>query len=106
MPIHRSPLWERSDLADDQLVTEFQKECQVVRKSIDGDLVKVQLYKRYTSKLRDEGTVKFCFLTCSKHTYWSFVLALSCPAAPVATWRACKHIWPQVAYLLFWSVKT
>ena len=41
MPMNGKPLWERSDLDATQLVTEFQRECQVVRRSIDGDLVKV-----------------------------------------------------------------
>ena len=40
-PLNGQPLWERSDLDRKQLVREFQKECHVVRRSIDGDLVKV-----------------------------------------------------------------
>ena len=40
-PLNGRPLWERSDLDAGQLVTEFQKECHVLRRSIDGDLVKV-----------------------------------------------------------------
>lgn len=42
MPVSSKPLWERSDLDDNELLAEFFKECQVVRRSIDGDLVKVQ----------------------------------------------------------------
>ena len=41
MPMNAKPLWDRSDLSDTQLIAQFQTECQVVRKSIDGDLVKV-----------------------------------------------------------------
>lgn len=41
IPMNGKPLWERSDLDDTQLVTEFQRDCQVVRRGIDGDLVKV-----------------------------------------------------------------
>ena len=40
-PLNGRPLWERSDLDVAQLVNEFQRECHVVRRSIDGDLVKV-----------------------------------------------------------------
>lgn len=40
-PLNGRPLWERSDLDGQQLVNEFQRECHVVRRSIDGDLVKV-----------------------------------------------------------------
>ncbi|KAL3130851.1 hypothetical protein ABBQ38_000183 [Trebouxia sp. C0009 RCD-2024] len=39
-PLNGRPLWERSDLDAAQLVNEFQKECHVLRRSIDGDLVK------------------------------------------------------------------
>ncbi|DBA83828.1 TPA: hypothetical protein ACH3X1_006347 [Trebouxia sp. C0004] len=39
-PLHQRPLWERPDLRHAQLITEFQRECNVVRRSIDGDLVK------------------------------------------------------------------
>lgn len=39
-PLNGQPLWKRSDLDSNQLVHEFQKECHVVRRSIDGDLVK------------------------------------------------------------------
>lgn len=42
-PLNGRPLWERSDLDAAQLVNEFQKECHVLRRSIDGDLVKVLL---------------------------------------------------------------
>ena len=42
-PLNGRPLWERSDLKASQLVNEFQRECHVVRRSIDGDLVKVLL---------------------------------------------------------------
>lgn len=41
MPLSDKPLWQRSDLDAGQLVNEFQRECHVVRRSIDGDLVKV-----------------------------------------------------------------
>ena len=40
-PLNGRPLWERSDLEAGLLVNEFQRECHVVRRSIDGDLVKV-----------------------------------------------------------------
>ena len=40
-PLNGRPLWERSDLEAGQLVNEFQRECHVVRRSIDGDLAKV-----------------------------------------------------------------
>lgn len=40
-PLNGRPLWERSDLDAGQLANEFQRECHVVRRSIDGDLVKV-----------------------------------------------------------------
>jgi hypothetical protein len=40
-PLHPTPLWARSQLADSQLVQEFRRECRVVRKGMDGDLVKV-----------------------------------------------------------------
>ncbi|KAL0041761.1 hypothetical protein WJX79_003730 [Trebouxia sp. C0005] len=39
-PLHQRPLWERPDLDHAQLISEFQRECHVVRRSIDGDLVK------------------------------------------------------------------
>ncbi|KAA6417525.1 MAG: 2-phosphoglycerate expressed [Trebouxia sp. A1-2] len=37
-PLHQRPLWERPDLDHAQLISEFQRECHVVRRSIDGDL--------------------------------------------------------------------
>ena len=40
-PLARAPLWERPDLAPGALVGEFQRECRVVRKGVDGDLHKV-----------------------------------------------------------------
>ena len=40
-PLSDKQLWQRSDLDAGQLVNEFQRECHVVRRSIDGDLVKV-----------------------------------------------------------------
>lgn len=42
-PLHKRPLWERPDLDHAQLISEFQRECHVVRRSIDGDLVKASL---------------------------------------------------------------
>lgn len=42
-PLARDPLWERPDLAPGALVGEFQRECRVVRKGVDGDLHKVSL---------------------------------------------------------------
>ncbi len=38
---HHVPLWKRSDLSPEQLITEFRRECRVVRKAMEGDLVKV-----------------------------------------------------------------
>lgn len=43
-PLNGRPLWERSDLEPSQLVNEFERECHVVRRSIDGDLVKVPFF--------------------------------------------------------------
>jgi hypothetical protein len=40
-PLCRVPLWERGDLGETQLLGEFQRECAMVRKGIDGDLLKV-----------------------------------------------------------------
>lgn len=42
-PLARDPLWERTGLAPGALVGEFQRECRVVRKGVDGDLHKVGL---------------------------------------------------------------
>ena len=46
-PLHGQPLWERSDLDPGQLINEFQRECHVVRRSIDGDLVKASSRRAY-----------------------------------------------------------
>ncbi|KAK9831529.1 hypothetical protein WJX81_006265 [Elliptochloris bilobata] len=39
-PLAAAPLWERQGLAPGALVGEFQRECRVVRKGVDGDLHK------------------------------------------------------------------
>lgn len=42
-PLNKTPLWERDDLASpEELIREFQRECRLVRKGVDGDLVKVR----------------------------------------------------------------
>ena len=41
-PLAGAPLWERGGLAPAALVSEFQRECRVVRKGVDGDLHKVR----------------------------------------------------------------
>lgn len=42
-PLRREPLWERGDLGPEALISEFQRECRIVRKGVDGDLCKVHL---------------------------------------------------------------
>ena len=44
-PLHKVPLWNREDLDDACLVGEFQRECRVMRKGVNGDLIKVRLLK-------------------------------------------------------------
>lgn len=41
-PLAGAPLWERGGLAPAALVSEFQRECRVVRKGVDGDLHKAR----------------------------------------------------------------
>jgi hypothetical protein len=40
-PLHGTPLWRRPGLSDAALVAEFRREARVVRKGMDGDLIKV-----------------------------------------------------------------
>lgn len=40
-PLQRAPLWERQDLSPTALVREFLRECRIVRKGLDGSLIKV-----------------------------------------------------------------
>jgi hypothetical protein len=40
-PLHGTPLWCRPALSDAALVAEFRREARVVRKGMDGDLIKV-----------------------------------------------------------------
>lgn len=42
-PLNPTPLYKRSDLNDDELVAEFQREARVVRKGVSGDLIKACL---------------------------------------------------------------
>ncbi|GAB4819330.1 hypothetical protein N2152v2_006376 [Parachlorella kessleri] len=35
-----TPLWSREGLADDDLISEFQQECRIIRRGLDGDLCK------------------------------------------------------------------
>ncbi len=35
-----TPLWAREGLAEDELISEFQKECRIIRRGLDGDLCK------------------------------------------------------------------
>ena len=42
-PLSAIPLWDRDDLDASDLILEFQRECRVIRKGIDGDLLKVGL---------------------------------------------------------------
>ena len=37
-----APLWDRDDLNHEQLLSEFQAECGIVRQGINGDLSKVR----------------------------------------------------------------
>ena len=37
-----SPLWDRADLSSDDLLAEYQRECGIVRRGINGDLTKVR----------------------------------------------------------------
>eukprot|EP00884_Botryococcus_braunii_P006300 jgi/Botrbrau1/15671/Bobra.4_1s0053.2 len=39
-PLHVTPLWERSDMTPDQILPEFLRECNVVRRGLEGDLHK------------------------------------------------------------------
>ncbi|KAK9815940.1 hypothetical protein WJX72_012313 [[Myrmecia] bisecta] len=39
-PLQQTPLWERSELPPTHLVNEFQRECRIVRKGVEGDLIK------------------------------------------------------------------
>jgi hypothetical protein len=41
-PLAAAPLWERAGLAPAALVGEFQRECRVIRKGVDGDLHKAR----------------------------------------------------------------
>ena len=41
-PLGRAPLWERGDLSREGLVLEYLRECRVVRKGLDGNLLKVR----------------------------------------------------------------
>lgn len=70
-PLHGQPLWERSDLDPGQLINEFQRECHVVRRSIDGDLVKASSRRAY--------------LACSTH---------HCDSPRVSTRGQCLGIRP------------
>ena len=63
-PLNRRPLWDRSDLDASHLVNEFQRECHVVRRSIDGDLVKVHLLTQTA--------------TASSPFYWSCLVNTGC----------------------------
>jgi len=36
-----SPLWDRAELSSDDLLAEYQRECGIVRRGINGDLTKV-----------------------------------------------------------------
>jgi hypothetical protein len=40
-PLQPTPLWERQDLSPSSLVREFLRECRIVRKGLDGSLIKV-----------------------------------------------------------------
>jgi hypothetical protein len=40
-PLDPVGLWLRTDLRDDELIQEFRRECRIVRKGMEGDLVKV-----------------------------------------------------------------
>ena len=44
-PLHATPLWCRPGLSDAGLVAEFRREARVVRKGMDGDLIKVINYQ-------------------------------------------------------------
>jgi hypothetical protein len=36
------PLWDRDELSHDELLAEYERECGIVRRGIDGDLTKVR----------------------------------------------------------------
>lgn len=38
-----TPLWSREGLDGDELISEFQKECRIIRRGLEGDLTKVGL---------------------------------------------------------------
>lgn len=42
-PLARQPLWCRPGIVDRGLVGEFRREARVVRKGMEGDLIKVRL---------------------------------------------------------------
>lgn len=42
-PLQSTPLWARPGLTDERLVQEFRRECRIIRKGMDGDLVKVRM---------------------------------------------------------------
>jgi hypothetical protein len=52
-PLHAVPLWCRPGLSDAGLVAEFRREARVVRKGMDGDLIKVR-------------GIKACILPCNE----------------------------------------
>eukprot|EP00803_Ostreobium_quekettii_P010751 evm.model.scf_186.13 EVM.evm.TU.scf_186.13 scf_186:101302-105734(-) len=39
-PVHSLPVWKRSDLTQAEVITEFRRECWVVRKGVDGEVKK------------------------------------------------------------------
>ena len=41
-PLGRRPLWERGDLSREALVLEYLRECRIVRKGLDGNLLKAR----------------------------------------------------------------
>jgi hypothetical protein len=50
-PLHGTPLWCRPGLSDAALVAEFRREARVVRKGMDGDLIKVGIDKHIVAWL-------------------------------------------------------
>lgn len=46
-----APLWGREGLSDDELISEFQKECRIIRQGLEGDLCKVRGLLGYLDKM-------------------------------------------------------
>ena len=40
------PLWDRGELSHDELLAEYERECGIVRRGIDGDLTKVSRFEQ------------------------------------------------------------